>query len=184
MVLRSPFVIVLSVADRGVLTTRARSARTAHRDVIRARIILAAAGGRPNAVIAAELGLHVDTVRKWRKRFHEHRMAGLGDLPRAGRPPRFTPVQVAEVKALACSPPPERKAPLARWSAAELADQAVTEGLLETISAATVRPLAGRRCDQALAAPVLDLPPRSALRRQGRPGAGPVRTPLGRRRTR
>lgn len=139
MVLRSPFVIVLSVADRGVLTTRARSARTAHRDVIRARIILAAAGGRPNAVIAAELGLHVDTVRKWRKRFHEHRMAGLGDLPRAGRPPRFTPVQVAEVKALACSPPPERKAPLARWSAAELADQAVTEGLVETISAATVR---------------------------------------------
>ena len=35
--------------------------------------------------------------------------------------------------------------------------------------------LAGRRRDQTLAAPVLDLPPRPRLRRQGRPGAGPVR---------
>ena len=41
-------------------------------------------------------------------------------------------------------------------------------------------PVAGRRRPQALAAPVLDLRPRPRLRRQGRPGARPVRRDLGR----
>jgi len=37
--------------------------------VLRARIVLAAAAKDPNAVIAADLGVTVDTVRKWRGRF-------------------------------------------------------------------------------------------------------------------
>src|SRR5665811_2613985 len=41
----SPFVIILSDEDRAVLTARARSARCPYRDVVRARIILAAADG-------------------------------------------------------------------------------------------------------------------------------------------
>nr|WP_206025752.1 IS630 family transposase [Rhodococcus sp. 14C212] len=106
---------------------------------MRARIVLAAAGGAANAVIAADLRVHVDTVRKWRVRFAAHRLAGLEDRPRPGRPRRFTPVQVAEVKALACSPPAQRDVPLARWSAAELARHAVAEQVVESISAATVR---------------------------------------------
>ena len=64
-------------------------ARTAHRDVLRAQIILAAADGRTNAAIAANLGLHVDTVRKWRRRFCTERLAGLADRPG----PAATPVQ-------------------------------------------------------------------------------------------
>jgi transposase len=139
MVVSSPFVIILSAADEAILTARARSGRAAHRDVIRAKIVLAAAGGAANAVIAADLGLHVDTVRKWRRRFCEHHLDGLGDLPRSGRPVRFTPVQVAEVKALACTPPPDKGVPLARWSTAELAREATGQGLVETISPATVR---------------------------------------------
>ena len=49
------------------------------------------------------------------------------------------PVQVAEVKALACTLPAETGAPLSRWSSADLATEAITRGLAETISAATVR---------------------------------------------
>jgi len=41
-------------------------------------------------------------------------------------------------------------------------------------------PLAGRRRDQTMAAPVLDLASRPRLRSLGRPGVGPVRAPLGR----
>ncbi len=130
--------IILSAADETILTARARSARAAHRDVIRARIVLAAADGRANAVIAADLGLHVDTVRRWRRRFCAHGLAGLADRPRSGRPPRFTPVQVVEVKALACTPPPDSGVPLARWSVAELATEAVNQGLVEAVSPATV----------------------------------------------
>jgi hypothetical protein len=106
--------------------------------VIRAKIVLAAAKGQTNAAIAADLGMHIDTVRKWRRRFCQHGIDGRGDRPRSGRPARFTPVQVAEVKALACTPPADVSVPLARWSAAELAGGAVPQGLVETISPATV----------------------------------------------
>lgn len=138
MVITSPFIIVPSAADLAVVTARASSARAEHRQVIRASIILAAAQGQPNAVIAADRGLHVDTVRKWRKRFAMHGLAGLKDLPRSGRPPTFTPVQVAQVKALACTPPADSDVPLARWSAADLAAEAITQGMVESISAATI----------------------------------------------
>jgi transposase len=69
--------------------------------VIRARIVLAAADGATNTEIAAEVGVHVDTVRKWRRRFVAGGLPGLDDLPRSGRRRAFTAVQVAEVKALA-----------------------------------------------------------------------------------
>ena len=41
----SPFVIILSDEERAVLAARAHSTRSQHRDVVRARIILAAADG-------------------------------------------------------------------------------------------------------------------------------------------
>jgi len=46
---------------------------------------------------------------------------------------------MAEVKALACTLPAETGAPLSRFSSADLAAEAITRGLAETISAATVR---------------------------------------------
>lgn len=46
---------------------------------------------------------------------------------------------VAGIKALACEPPEKRAVPLSRWSSAELAAQAVDEGLVAAISSSTVR---------------------------------------------
>lgn len=135
----SPFVIVPTAADLIVLTRRANSASAEHRQVLRARIVLAAARGGTNTAIAADLDVHVDTVRKWRKRYARHGLAGLKDLPRSGRPPTFTPIQVAQVKALACTPPADSEVPLARWSSAELALEAVTQGVTATISPSTIR---------------------------------------------
>ncbi len=134
----SPFVIVLTAVEEAVLTARARAACGQHRDVVRARIVLAAAQGRANAVVAAELGIRVDTVRKWRRRFATERLPGLDDRPRSGRPRRFTPVQVAQVKALACTLRRDQ-VPLSRWSSSELAAEARARGLVEAISPATVR---------------------------------------------
>lgn len=138
MVTTSPFIIVPTAADLIVLTRRANSARAEHRQVIRAKIVLAAAEGHTNAAIAADLDVHVDTVRKWRRRYASSGLAGLNDLPRSGRPPVFTPVQVAQVKALACTPPADNEVPLARWSAAELAIEAITQGVTTSISPSTV----------------------------------------------
>ncbi len=134
----SPFVIILSATEKAVLDARANSARAEHRMVIRAKIVLAAAQGHTNAAIAAESGMHIDTVRKWRRRFCRQRIDGLADLRRSGRPAEFTPAQVAEVKALACTAPADSGVPLARWSTAELATEAVRQGLAETISPSTV----------------------------------------------
>jgi len=139
MVISSPFVIILSATDQAILSARAGSARVEHRMVIRAKIVLAAVNGHTNAAIAAELGMHIDTVRKWRRRFAQHGLDGLKDRPRSGRPAHFTPVQVAQVKALACTPPGDTGVPLARWSSAELASEAIAEGLVDHISPATVR---------------------------------------------
>lgn len=139
MTITSPFVIVLSTPEESVLRARARSSRSAYRDVLRARIVLAAAAGTENASIAADLGIHVDTVRKWRRRFAADGLPGLDDLPRSGRPRVFTPVQVAQAKVLACTLPAETGLPLSRWSSTELASEVIDRGVAEAISAATVR---------------------------------------------
>ncbi len=132
-------VVVLSAVDEVVLRARARAGRSEHRDVVRAKIVLAAAAGETNQVIAAALGLCVDTVRKWRRRFAVRGLPGLDDLPRSGRPRRFTAVQVAQVKALACTLPAETGLPLSRFSSAALAAEVVARGLVESVSATTVR---------------------------------------------
>jgi transposase len=117
----SPYLIVLSGKEEAVLAARARSVRGAYRDRLRARIVLAAAAGQANAAIAGEVGVHEDTVRKWRCRFAAGRLAGLKDAPRSGRPPVFTAAARAEAVALACALPAETGVPLSRWSCPELA---------------------------------------------------------------
>src|SRR3984885_6230232 len=97
--------IVLSAGERRALSKRARGATTAHRDWLRAQIVLAAARGRASARIAADLHISVDTVRKWRGRFAARGLDGLKDLPRSGRPRRISALERAAVAALACPPP-------------------------------------------------------------------------------
>ena len=116
-----PYLIVLSAEEQFVLTARARSLRGGYRDRLRARIVLAAAAGSTNTAIAAQLGVHVDTVRKWRRRFAAARLSGLKDAPRSGRLPVFTAADRAEAVALACALPAESGVPLSRWSCPELA---------------------------------------------------------------
>lgn len=129
----------LIASERRVLKRRARGHKTPHRDRIRAQIVLDAARDMPNVAIARRCSVTEDTVRKWRGRFAAEGLDGLKDRPRSGRPPTFTPVQVAEVKALACQLPAVAGAPLARWSCPELARQAVDAGITEAMSASTVR---------------------------------------------
>ena len=81
--------VTLAAAERTMLKTRACGVKTAHRDRLRAQIVLAAACGRGNARIAADLRITVDTVRKWRGRFAARGLGGLSDLPSA--PGRLKP---------------------------------------------------------------------------------------------
>ncbi|MFJ5725196.1 helix-turn-helix domain-containing protein [Streptomyces sp. NPDC093149] len=47
--------------------------------------MLPAARGRANTRIARQVGVRLDTVRMWRGRFAEQRLAGLADRGRSGR---------------------------------------------------------------------------------------------------
>jgi transposase len=135
----SPYVISLSDGDRAVLEARSRAYTGRYADVVRARIVLLAAGGECNTAIAERLDVHVGVVSRWRKRFYESGLDGLVDRARSGRERSFPAPVVAEVKAMACEPPEKRDVPLSRWSSAELAAQAVAEGLAVSVSASTIR---------------------------------------------
>lgn len=86
MSVRSPYVVSLTAVQRSELETLSRRVSAPHRQVLRARIVLAAADGVSNAGIARGLGIGVDTARKWRKRFCRHGIGGLADRARSGRP--------------------------------------------------------------------------------------------------
>jgi hypothetical protein len=68
---------ILTAAERHRLKKDAWGHKTEHRARVRAQIVLRAA--RVNARIAVEVGVHVDTVRKWRDRFADLGLPGLAD---------------------------------------------------------------------------------------------------------
>ena len=74
--------VTLTASERKILKRRAHGAKTPYRDRERAQIVLAAARGRPNRRIAADLGISEDKVRRWRGRFAACGLDGLKDLPR------------------------------------------------------------------------------------------------------
>jgi transposase len=122
--------VTLTAAERKTLKKRVRGTKTPFRDRLRAQIVLAAARGRDNARIAAELRIHVDTARRWRGRFAARRLAGLEDLPRAGRPRRISAADRAAVVALACQLPAATGVPLSRWTGPELAAELTAQQLV------------------------------------------------------
>jgi putative transposase len=107
----------------------------------RGRIILEAHAGKNNSHIARELGLSVETVRKWRKRWLALQPVALADLsvqdrlsdvPRPGRRSHITAEQTCQLIALACSQPKER--PISHWTGREIADEAMARGIVKQIS--------------------------------------------------
>ncbi|MCW2918651.1 MAG: hypothetical protein JWN52_6719 [Actinomycetia bacterium] len=107
MAVSSPFVIELASAQREELEQVANSRTAAYGRVQRAQAVLEAANGCPNAAIARRLGRHVDTVRRWRKRFAAEGMAALTDRPRPLGRPRCAPEERVKVIAAATAVPPD-----------------------------------------------------------------------------
>ena len=63
----------------------------------RSRIVLLAADGLKNTEIAERLAVNRAMAAKWRSRFAEHRLDGLTDEPRPGRPRTISDAQVDAV---------------------------------------------------------------------------------------
>jgi transposase len=88
------------------------------RDLKRARIVLLAAAGMSTRAIAKEVGVQPRIVSLWRRRYADHRLAGLKDKPRPGKKPLYTPATDKRILALLGKPPP---AGFGRWTGPLLA---------------------------------------------------------------
>ena len=88
---KSPFNITLSAAEAVELNRRAAKYTLPYFEVVRAKMILMAAGGMDNDEIALRLATRREVVSQWRKRFFKERLAGLEERARPGRPRVFPP---------------------------------------------------------------------------------------------
>jgi len=75
--------------QREVLETWARSRVLSHRQVQRARLVLLAADGIANEVIAQRLGISKPSVLKWRAQFEANGVDGLEEAPGRGPTPTY-----------------------------------------------------------------------------------------------
>lgn len=78
--------VVLSDDERETLERWARRPKSANALAMRCRIVLGCAGGATNRQVAGQLGVHENTVSRWRRRFLDRRLDGLHDEPRPGAP--------------------------------------------------------------------------------------------------
>ncbi|MFJ2379072.1 helix-turn-helix domain-containing protein [Streptomyces sp. NPDC087769] len=122
----SPFVVLWNSDQRALLRELASSRTAPLRRVQRAHVALACARGTANAVVARTLRLHLDTVRRWRKRFAAEGLAALEDRPRPGRPRRYGPeVHLAIVATVTSA----RPAVDSQWTHRAIADHLASTGI-------------------------------------------------------
>jgi transposase len=116
---------------------RLAAARHAPADWIeRARIVALSWDGLGVAEIAARVGCHENTVRRWLHRFNAAGIDGLGNRPGCGRRRRITEAERSRIIALARSLPPGQ---LARDATGELSagdERGPAQWTLDTLSQA------------------------------------------------
>ena len=133
-----PSLIELVPDERAALERTWRASTSPQRDVLCARIVLLAADGLTNHAIAKTLSVDENTVGKWRRRFAKHRVKGLRDDPRSGRPSKFSARQKARVLKKATERPSDHGVPFSHWDASSLARLATEAGITKSIHPTTV----------------------------------------------
>lgn len=88
---------------------------------LRATVILMSADGHGGEQIAATLGVTRRTVTNIRTRWRQHRLAGLADRPRSGRPALASAAYRAELRRVVEQDPRSFGYAFARWTAPRLA---------------------------------------------------------------
>jgi putative transposase len=136
-------VVNLSGAERQGLEKLIKRHQVGQQIALRARIVLAAAGGQKNKEIAQSYHVTLDTVRLWRNRWVKLQDISLDDLsledrlqdaPRPGAPAQITADQRCRIEALACEKPEEAERPITHWTAREIADEVMKRKIVESIS--------------------------------------------------
>src|SRR6266480_366753 len=112
--------LVLREGDRDRLDELARLPSVPSGLARRARMVLLAADGVPNAQIARTVGVSRPTVIGWRDRYQAGGIAALDDQPRPGRPAEIDEIKVVAATLADDGRPPARLG-ITHWSARFLA---------------------------------------------------------------
>ena len=110
-----------SAEERTALARLAHSRTAAARLVERARVVLAAREGERVEAMAPRFQITAATVYLWLHRFNDGGLAGLEDQPRTGRPPTYSPEQVAIIVQTALTAPQRLGLACASWTLDRLA---------------------------------------------------------------
>lgn len=146
----------LSVGIRALLESIAKSRTRPKCFIQRATIILLAEQKMTNKEISAQVGLHVNQVGKWRRRFLEHneRLSAISiekpndlekelldvisDAPRAGAPAKFTADQRTMIVLIACQDPADYDFEVSNWSLPKLKKAIIAKEVVTDISEASI----------------------------------------------
>jgi transposase len=112
--------LVLREGDRDRLAELARLPSVPSGLAKRARMVLLAADGMPNAQIARATGVSRPTVIGWRGRYEQGGIKALEDEPRSGRPAEIDEIEVVATTLADSGRPPERLG-ITHWSSRFLA---------------------------------------------------------------
>jgi len=112
--------LVVTAEEREQLVRWSRRRKSSQALALRSRIVLACADGADNKSVAGQLGCAQATVGKWRARFIEHRLDGLTDDDRPGRPTSITVDQIEDVVVATLESTP---ANATHWSRAKMAQR-------------------------------------------------------------
>ena len=154
-----PFVaiaIAISETVKTILTEFSRSRTLSLCLVQRATIFLMALEGFSNTKISSEVKLERHAIGRWRTRFadalpHLHEVESkapeslrneivslLSDLPRPGTPPKYSPIQIAQILEVACKSPREYGYESNSWNLTQLAQAVVEDKIVKTIPKQTL----------------------------------------------
>lgn len=128
--------VQLTETDRTYLENLLKKGSLPAKTYKRALALLELDRGRAFTEVAETVGMVIQTVSTWAKKYKESGLEFLTDKPRPGRPIEIDGLQRAKITALACSDPPEG---YARWSLRLLADKAVELEYVDAISYGEVR---------------------------------------------
>ena len=110
--------LVLADEERQTLQQWARRPKSAQALALRARMILRCGEGNNNTQVAHQIGVRIQTVCKWRRRFVERRLDGLLDEPRPGTPRKVSDTEVERVLTMTLESTPKDAT---HWSTRSLA---------------------------------------------------------------
>lgn len=129
------------------------SSRTERREhILRANIILSCSKGETNSKMTRALGVHRDTVRKWRYRWLEHQsvltelevktfgvsykravLKILSDEQRSGTPGKFSAEQICQILSVPCEQPKDSGISISHWSLPSLVEELIKRKIIDSV---------------------------------------------------